>query len=123
MIILDSSAILAYLWAEPGWEAVQRALAEGAGCTVVNWSEVAGKVLSRDGDWAAAEAALKGQGLAIVPIETEDAVSAARLGSNHPALSLGDRLCLAVGLRAGTTIVTADRAWVAVSDAVALIRA
>jgi len=97
-------------------------LAEGAVCTVVNWSEVAVKVLSRGGDWTAAEAALRGKGLTIVSIEVDDAAAAARLWLNHPTLSLGDRLCLAVGLRTGTTILTADRAWTAVSSAVTLVR-
>ena len=123
MVLLDSSAILAYLWAEPGWEVVQARLDDGpSGCPVVNWSEVAAKVLSRGGDWPAAEAALIGQGLEIVPAETEDAVTAARLWLGHSALSLGDRLCLAVSIRLDAEVVTADQAWLQVSPRVSLIR-
>jgi len=122
VVVLDSSAILAFLWEEPGSDRVQEALAQGAVCPVANWSEVAAKVLARGGDWLAAEIALTGLGLTVVPVEVEDAVRAARLWLEHPALSLGDRLCLAVGLRMGATVVTADQAWRAVSDQVTLIR-
>ena len=123
MIILDSSAILAFLWAEPGDTAVRDALAAEAVCTVVNWCEVATKVLAKAGDWSAAETSLTALGLRVIPIETVDAVAAGRLWLQYPALSLGDRLCLAAGARLGATILTTDRAWRPVSDSVRVIRA
>jgi len=122
MDVLDSSAILAFLWDEPGTDTVKAALSAGAVCVVANWSEVAAKVLARGGDWPSAEAALLGFGLRIVGIEPVDAVQAARLWEEHPSLSLGDRLCLAVAERLGATVLTADRAWCDASDAVRLIR-
>jgi PIN domain nuclease of toxin-antitoxin system len=94
----------------------------GAMCTVVNWAEVATKVLARGGDWQAAEVALVGAGLSIIPVEPGDAVRAARLWLDHPALSLSDRLCLAVGLRLSADIMTADHAWRPVSGQVSIIR-
>ena len=120
MDVLDSSAILAFLWDEPGTDTVKAALSAGAVCVVANWSEVAAKVLARGGDWPSAEAALLGFGLRIVGIEPVDAVQAARRWEAHPSLSWGDRLCLAE--RLGATVLTADRAWCAASDAVRLIR-
>ena len=36
---------------------------------------------------------------------------AAAQGDAHPHLSLGDRLCLALGDRVGGAVLTADRAW------------
>jgi len=120
---LDSSAILAYLWAEPGTEAVDDALASGSACcTAANWAEVVGKVLARGASWKTAESALRGKGLQVVPIDAADAVEAGRLWPAHPSLSLGDRLCLAAATRQGATILTADRAWAAVSPSVRLIR-
>jgi len=121
--LLDASALLAFLWDEPGTDAVTAAFAQGdTGCTVANWAEVVAKVVSRGKDWSVAEAALLGQGLDILPIETVDAVIAGRLWTEHPSLSLGDRLCLAVGRRLDAVIVTADRAWVEVSPRISLIR-
>ncbi|MDR2254151.1 MAG: PIN domain-containing protein [Bifidobacteriaceae bacterium] len=122
--VLDSSAALAFLWGEPGADVVLAAFAGDAPvrCTVANWAEVAAKVFAKDGDWEAAEAALVGRGLEIAPLETRDAVAAARLWVDHPHLSLGDRLCLAGGARLGGAILTADRAWIGVAPEVRLIR-
>ncbi|MCL2788433.1 MAG: PIN domain-containing protein [Micrococcales bacterium] len=121
--LLDASAILAFLWAEPGSDQVAQAFARGTvGCTVANWSEVVAKVVARRRDWSLAESALIGKGLGIVPIETVDAVEAGRMWATHPALSLGDRLCLSVGQRLGATILTADRQWRDLSPLVVLIR-
>ena len=121
--LLDSSALLAFLWGEPGADEVAARLAAGgACCTVANWAEVVAKVVSRGKDWSMAEAALLGLGLEVTPEEAVDAVAAGHLWVAQPALSLGDRLCLAVGWRLHATIVTADRAWAEVSQEVAVIR-
>jgi len=123
VILLDASAILAYLWAEPGSAAVARVRNDGgAACTLVNWAEVATKVFARGEDWLTAQHALSGLGLTFVALDPVDAVAAARLWLAHPSLSLGDRLCLAVGTRLGATILTADRAWAEVSDLVQVLR-
>lgn len=122
-VLLDSSAILAFLWGEPGSDKVSDAFNESVvSCTVANWAEVVAKVVSRSGDWNAAEAALVGRGLQLIPIEVDDAVAAGQLWDQHRTLSLGDRLCLAAGQRRGDVIVTADRAWADVSEQVQLIR-
>ncbi|MDR1634492.1 MAG: PIN domain-containing protein [Bifidobacteriaceae bacterium] len=122
--VLDSSAALAFLWGEPGADAVLAAFADDAPvrCTVANWAEVAAKVFAKGGDWDAAEAALLGRGLEITPLQASDAVAAARIWLAHPQLSLGDRLCLAAAARWGGAVLTADRAWIAVSPEVRLIR-
>lgn len=120
---LDSSAILAYLWGEPGADAVGEALAAGSACcTSANWAEVVGKVLAHGADWAVAELVLRGKGCQVVPVDAEDAVEAGRLWPAHPSLSLGDRLCLAVAVRQDAAVLTADRAWAPVSPLVRLVR-
>ncbi|MFT4299437.1 MAG: hypothetical protein QM597_07380 [Aeromicrobium sp.] len=48
--------------------------------------------------------------LSIEPVTVEDAELAARLWSDTPGLSLGDRLCLALGGRLDAVVWTADRA-------------
>ena len=45
------------------------------------------------------------------PVTAEDAETAATLWQDHPTLSLGDRLCLALGHRLAVPVLTADRAW------------
>jgi len=123
VVLLDASAILAFIWQEPGASSVEAALIGGdAACTITNWSEVAQKLLARGGDWPATERALGGLGLVLTPVDPADAVAAARLWLSHPALSLADRLCLAVGTRLGATILSADRAWAEVSDLVQVLR-
>ena len=121
--LLDASAVLAFLWGEPGSERVREAFAGGdVSCTVANWSEVVAKVFARGGDWNVAEAALVGWGLSLLPLDAQDAVEAGKLWVSQRSLSLGDRLCLAAGLRRGATIMTADKAWCAVSPLVVSIR-
>jgi ribonuclease VapC len=46
-----------------------------------------------------------------VAVTAEDALVAARLWHPKTPLSLGDRLCLALGERMGVSVLTADRAW------------
>jgi len=47
--ILDASALIALLHAEPGSDAVLNAIADGAAMSVVNWAETLSKVAA-DGD-------------------------------------------------------------------------
>ncbi|MDR0591864.1 MAG: PIN domain-containing protein [Bifidobacteriaceae bacterium] len=122
-VLLDSSAILAFLWDEPGAEQVAAVFGgeDSPSCVVVNWAEVAAKVMAGGGDWDAADA-LFGRGLELVPVERADAVEAGRLWTRHPQLSLAGRLCLAVASRLGATVLTADREWGRVSPEARLIR-
>lgn len=48
-VVLDASALLAYLNEEPGAEAVESALAEGACIGAANWAEVLSKVAKSGG--------------------------------------------------------------------------
>ena len=50
-------------------------------------------------------------GLVLEPVTAEDAETAATLWQDHPTLSLGDRLCLALGHRLAVPVLTTDRAW------------
>lgn len=110
MIVLDASAILAFLQGEEGAARVEHALAEGV-VGSANWSEVAQKVMARGGDWQVAAALLRSYGLRIEPVDERDAEHAAALWKSGTGLSLGDRLCLALGARLGVTVLTADRGW------------
>jgi PIN domain nuclease of toxin-antitoxin system len=119
--VFDSSALLAYLQSESGATAVRERLIDGGTCSAANWSEVAQKIEASEFSWSGARALLLGFGLTIEPVTVEDAESAALQWSRTAPLSLGDRLCLALGWRLEAAIVTCDRAW-AELDRVVLIR-
>ncbi|MDR1426353.1 MAG: type II toxin-antitoxin system VapC family toxin [Bifidobacteriaceae bacterium] len=121
--VLDSSAVLAFLWGEPGADEVRQALAGGpAVCTVVNWAEVLAKIVRAGADPNAAANVLTALGLRIEPVTKDDAEAAATLWVAHQHLSLGDRFCLATGMRFGGAVLTADRACSSVLPTVHLIR-
>lgn len=110
--VLDASALLALLLAEPGGDKVQAVLADAA-MTTVNLAEVVGHY-ARNG---AAEPEIR---LVLDQLRVErvdfDAELAYAAGLLLPAtkaagLSLGDRACLALARRMGVKALTADRAW------------
>jgi len=113
-IVLDASAVLAYLKREPGYKKVRQALAAGAAISTVNLAEVFTKVQARRLPPEAVSSRLHSLGLTPVPFTEEDAWLAATefyLFIQAKDLSLGDRACLALGRRLGLPILTADRVW------------
>lgn len=120
--VLDASALLAYLYEEPGADAVEEALAFGSGISAVNWAEVLSKAadISIEPEHLALELqhrGIVGNTLKIFPLIAEDSLEIARLRpmTKPLGLSLGDRACLALGKRLRVPVMTADRAWEAVS--------
>jgi PIN domain nuclease of toxin-antitoxin system len=109
--VFDASALLAFLHGENGAKTVERELEAGGTCSAANWSETAQRVLARSRDWALARTLLLSYELEIAPVTAEDAESAARAWRKGSGLSLGDRLCLALGDRLDATVWTADTAW------------
>lgn len=110
--VLDSSALLALLHAEPGAERVAPYVAE-ARISVVNLAETL-IVLQRHGvPHAEAERALDALALDVVPAEAAIAHEAARIAATARGhgLSLGDVFCLATARALDLPAVTADRAW------------
>jgi ribonuclease VapC len=118
-VILDASAIQAFLQAEQGKERVAEALLDDATMTTVNFAEVATKYVLR-GAKARAETLEERLPVTLVPVDTDLALRSALMADlTRPAgLSLGDRICLALGQRTGQTVLTADRAWLGVADAI-----
>jgi PIN domain nuclease of toxin-antitoxin system len=114
--VLDASALLAFLQGGEGSPLVEQALIAGARCSAANWSEVAQKVLASGHNWELAATLLATYGLDIEPVTREDGDRAARLWHPGSPLSLGDRLCLALGARLGRPVLTADRQWAALGD-------
>ncbi len=111
MTVLDASAVLAFLQGEAGADVVEEALVAGAVTGAANWSEVAQKVRSHGRDWSLARALLASFDVQVEPVTADDAEWAARRWQAGEGLSLGDRLCLALGERRGAEVLTADRSW------------
>ena len=112
MTVIDASALLAYVQGEPGEDMVEDTLATGSAvCGAANWAEVAQRIHARRGRWDLARALLLSFDLTVEPVTAQDAERAAELWELRSGLSLGDRLCFALGERLGQGILTADQAW------------
>jgi len=111
-VLLDTSALMALLKAEPGSAKVQAALAEAA-ISAVNLVELI-EVASRHGVPRQRAAAWVGElGLTVLPFYPALAPHAAALLATHreDGLSLGDATCLATALHHRLPVLTADRLW------------
>lgn len=111
MNVFDASALLAFLQGEDGASVVEEGLLAGGSCGTANWSEVAQKVRAHGRDWSLARALLASYDLDLEPVTAGDAEQAAAAWSHGSALSLADRLCLALARRLGATAWTADTSW------------
>ena len=111
-MVLDASALLAYLQDEPGGERVRAIIAQ-ATISTVNWSEVIGKARDHGVDTLGLREDLASLGLSFEPFSADQAEIAGRFKerTRRHGLSLGDRACLALGRERGETVYTSDRAW------------
>jgi PIN domain nuclease of toxin-antitoxin system len=109
--VLDASALLAFLQGKPGAELVEASLVGGAVCGAANWSEVAQKVIDAGVDWELAKALVESFEFRVEAVVAEDGEWAARRWRRGEGLSLGDRLCLALGERLDCDVLTADATW------------
>ena len=112
MIVLDASALLAFLFRETGHEMVAAVLDSGC-LSTVNLAEVLGR-FARDGrDSQAVLDRILASPIEVVPFEARDAAVVARLLplTRSIGLSLGDRACLALALTRGIPALTADLSW------------
>ena len=111
-VVLDASALLAYLRDEPGADRVDGLLVD-ARMASVNWAEVVQKSLSAGVNVDGMLEDLQALGMRIEPFLPVNGERAGRLRplKRQQGLSLGDRACLSLGLRLGLTVVTCDQAW------------
>jgi PIN domain nuclease of toxin-antitoxin system len=111
-MVLDASALLALINAEPGAQRVEAVLPDAV-MSAVNLSEVVAKL----GDIGITEREAWEEAADLVPrivaFDTDLARRAARLRPKTRALglSLGDRACLALAELLTTPVLTADRTW------------
>jgi ribonuclease VapC len=111
-VVLDVSALLAWMLQEPGAGVVDPEL-DGAFVSAVNFTEVITKLI--DLGLAPEEAVRRALKLPcrVAPVDTALAIDAGvlRAQTAHLGLSLGDRACLALGRRLGLPVLTCDRPW------------
>ncbi len=117
-MILDASAVLAFLLREPGQERVMEALLAEPRMTTVNFAEVVTRYVLR-GAAAQGERLRDELPVVFVPVDEDLALQAALMASvTRPwGLSLADRICLAFARRTGMPALTAVRSWIDVAPA------
>lgn len=115
-IILDASAILAFLQGEPGAKRVADCLPRSA-VSAVNIAEVATRLIDRGMPGAEVRRVIESLRMEVVPFDADLAFATAFLrdGTKPFGLSLGDRACLALAAREKTIALTADTAWAKLS--------
>lgn len=123
--VADASAVIALLVGEPFSRFDPQRLAN-ASISAVNLSEVLARLLEIGMPIGDADSAVAKLNLRVVAFDEAHARAAAQLRSvtRQAGLSLGDRACLALGLRLRRPVVTADRIWARldVGVEIALIR-
>ncbi len=110
--VLDSSAVLALIFNEPGAETVKAALPDAL-LSTVNLAEIITKLVDRGLPAEVARAAVEVLGAEIVDFDSNQAylTSELRSATRAAGLSLGDRACLALAAKRNLPAMTADRAW------------
>lgn len=111
-VLLDSSAVLAVLFDEPGADRVEEVLPLAA-ISAVNLAEVVAKLHDRGVSEDDIAATLRDLDLSVVPFDEAIAVQSGRLRplTRGLGMSLGDRACLATAQQGQFRVLTADRAW------------
>jgi ribonuclease VapC len=111
-VVLDSSAVLAVINAEPGAERVIEVL-DGALLSAVNHAEVVTKLVERGVSRELARSTVLKIGVQVVNygIDLADRTGELRRETRHLGLSLADRACLALAEWERLPVLTADRKW------------
>ena len=114
--VLDSSAILAVIFAEPGADKVADKT-RGALLSTVNLVEVQTRLILRGSDPDFAWRGIQKLNYEICPLDEEQArIAGEMIGKTKPlGLSLGDRACLALAIQRKGKVYTTDRAWTSLS--------
>jgi PIN domain nuclease of toxin-antitoxin system len=111
-ILLDTSAIIALIKKEKGYQVVDDILATSA-ISTVNFSELIA-ALAREGVSAEDIDSITENIIPdIIPFDHETSIVAGKLitTTNSKGLSLGDRACIATALQLDLPVYTADKIW------------
>ena len=112
-IVLDTSAVLAVLFQEPGQEMVKAALGGGSAISAANLAEAMARLVKDGMPADQAERALSGLPMTLHELDYDLAIQAGAMFARTRAfgLSLGDHACLALAARERLPAMTADRIW------------
>ena len=111
-VVLDASALLAVLQLEAGGDIVADKL-DHAHMSASNLTEVVTKLIDHGHTLASTRRMLAQLVIKIEDIDEAMAYAAAamRPATKRAGLSLGDRLCLALGAKLGAPVLTTDKKW------------
>lgn len=115
---MDASALLALLKLEPGHEIVETHIRESR-IGAVNFGEVAQRLMREGWSREQFETTADALNIAVIPIDANLAIDGAEIREigRKAGLSQADCLCLALAKRKNATVLTADRAWMKMSEA------
>jgi len=110
--VLDSSAVIALLRREPGWEKVEAAL-EHSVISAVNLTESMTKLIRQGGEPRLVERLLRALGLEVIPWDEELAWASRDLCplAWTNGISFADRSCLTLARHLDLAAMTADSEW------------
>lgn len=119
-LVLDASALLALFNDEPGAERVMQALEQPCLLSAANHTEVLTKLLDKGLSPEDAATVMTSVELRIVAFDAAQSADAAwlRTATRKVGLSLGDRACLALARADGAAVLTADKPWLQIAQAV-----
>ena len=121
--VLDASALLAFLHQEPGGEKVVSVLSR---CVIsaVNLAETYSQLARQGAALQAASHQIQRLQIPIIPFDNGQAMLTASLHNitRGQGLSLGDCVCLALGMSQKAIVVTADRRWTALPIDVEIVQ-
>ena len=121
MLVIDSSALMAFIRDESGAAMVEKLLPDGFMMSVVNYAETKGKLIgSGTHTPQQVNQALEAFG-ALLEIVDCDRTQAENLAffyarRNPYGLSLGDCACLALAEARGLSVLTAEQSWKKIPD-------
>ena len=113
-VVLDASALMAFLNCETGADVVQETMSDAV-ISTVNFSEVVAKLAERGDRGQDIEAVLHRLDLEVHHFDAIQSFAAGMLRpmTRSAGLSLGDRACIALGIQLGCGVLTSDREWAA----------
>lgn len=111
-VLLDTSAVIAYLLNEPGEDKVAEAL-DRAAIAAPNAAEIVAVLMRRGCGEDEAVFMLQQLRVPVVPLDESAALRTGVLiaKTRHLGLSLGDCACLALALERNADVLSADRQW------------
>jgi len=113
-IVLNSSAVLAMVYDEPGGSRVRSAIVSplyAVSISAVNWCEILTKLCQISPIMTGEKLTAILPGVEVMPLGQVEAEQAAWLAKSCPSISLGDRACLALAVFLDATAWTTDKIW------------